>query len=53
MKESVSKQTRAYPLRIPKELREKAERKAREEGRSLHGELVYRLSRAYQLPEAA
>lgn len=33
-----------YPLRIPKELREYFEKAAKENGRSLHAEILYRLN---------
>lgn len=43
----------AYPLRIPREVRERAEREAKANQRSLHAELLYRLREAYALKVAA
>lgn len=43
-----AKQPRSYPLRLPQELKETAEREARANERTLHGELLFRLRKSYQ-----
>lgn len=51
--EQVKEYRSAYPLRIPREMRERAEREAKANSRSLHSEILFRLREAYALKVAA